>query len=174
MAGATLTVSLTGDDLDARFARLAALAAETTPIMKAIGAGIRDTTQARFDRAQDPEGTPWKGWSPAYAKVTRSSGLLRASAMRGGLMGSITFQANAHSVRVGSNKVYAAVHQFGATIVPRRGRFLIFRLGARVVFAKKVTLPARPYLGFGPAERQVVEDALTSALGQILRGRGGA
>ncbi len=164
MTGAVVTVRLEGDDFGAGFARLAAIGADTRGLMRMIGAGIRDTTQARFDRAQDAHGHPWKGWSPAYAAVTKSSGLLRGSAMRGGLMGSLTFAAGAHEVRIGSNKAYAAIHQFGGTIVPKRAKALIFRLGTKLVFAKKVTIPARPYLGFGEAERVVVADALALEL----------
>lgn len=164
MTGAIVTVRLEGDDFAAGFARLAAMGADTRPLMRAIGAGIRDTTQERFDRAEDPDGHPWKGWSPAYAAVTKSSGLLRASAMRGGLMGSIVFAATAHEVRIGSNKVYAAIHQFGGTIVPKQAKTLVFPLGKKLVFAKKVTIPARPYLGFGPHERTVVADALAFEL----------
>ena len=39
------------------------------------------------------------------------------------------------------------VHQYGATIVPKKGQFLRFPVGRgrkrRFVFAKKVTIPAR-------------------------------
>ena len=168
MTGATIEVSLDLGDLRTRLARLRALGWDATPLMRDIGEGVRATTQARFDSGTDPEGAPWKPWSPAYAAVTKSSGILRDAGMRGGLMGSITYEAGARSVRVGSNKVYAAAQQFGATIRPVRAPALRFMLGEKVVFAKKVTLPARPYLGWGPAERQVVEDAAGRAFGAAL------
>lgn len=79
--------------------------------------------------------------------------------MRGGLQGSITFRTGPDQVAVGTNKVYGAVHQFGATIRPK-GRALVFNLGGRKVFARSVTIPARPYLGFGAEDRQAVLDAL--------------
>ena len=170
MAGATITVSLAGDDLGARFGALAGRLSDTTPLMRAIGAGMRDAALDRFERGRDPDGRPWPGWSAAYAAVTKSSGLLRNAGMRGGLMGSLTFAATRTTMQLGSNKVYAAIHQFGGTIVPRRARALVFRLGRRVVFAQKVTIPARPYLGFGPKEREVVGDVLEAALARALRG----
>ena len=168
MTGATITVTLDTEDLRARLGRLRAFGVDTTPLMRDIGEGIRATTQERFHTATDPEGQPWKPWSPAYAAVTKSSGLLRDKGMRGGLMGSITYEAEARSVRVGSNKVYAGVQQFGATIRPVNARALRFHLGERVVFAKKVTIPARRYLGFGAAEREVVGDAVDRALAAAL------
>lgn len=47
---------------------------------------------------------------------------------------------------VGSDLIYAPVHEFGAVIFPRRRRFLRFVIAGRVIFAKKVTIPARPYV----------------------------
>lgn len=40
---------------------------------------------------------------------------------------------------------YAWVHELGATIVPVRARALRFEVDGRVVFARKVVIPARPY-----------------------------
>lgn len=52
----------------------------------------------------------------------------------------------------------AAVHQFGATIVPVEKQFLRFEVGEKVVFAKQVTIPARPYLGFSEETAQQIDD----------------
>lgn len=48
---------------------------------------------------------------------------------------------------IGSNVKYARIHEFGGTIVPKNGPFLVFRIGDRVIKTKKVTIPARPYMG---------------------------
>lgn len=50
------------------------------------------------------------------------------------------------SYEVSSGLVYAPVHEFGATIRPRRARALRFFVGGQLVFARKVTIPARPYV----------------------------
>lgn len=84
--------------------------------------------------------------------------------MRGGLMGSITFRAGRDHVEVGTNKIHAAVHQFGAEIKPRVARYLVFRLSIGIVHALKVTIPARPYLGIGPRDEEVILEALVDAL----------
>ncbi len=68
------------------------------------------------------------------------------------------------SVEVGSNLVYAAAHQFGATIKPTNGKLLHFRGHV----AKSVTIPARPYLGLSDADKnEIVERTLDWLQGQI-------
>jgi len=63
------------------------------------------------------------------------------------------------------------VHQFGATIVPKDAKALCFMLGSRVVFAEKVTIPARPYLGFGPADLAAVFEVVHTSLRLALATR---
>jgi phage virion morphogenesis protein len=168
VTGASITVSLQGDAIGAGFRKLQRIGHDPAPLLRAIGVGLVETTQRRFEMAQDPHGRPWAPLLPAYAAIKRGPGILRGAGMRGGLMGSITFATSAHSVRIGSNKVYAAIHQFGGTIKPVRARRLVFHLGKRVVFARQVQIPARPYLGFGPAERLVIEEAIAQELRHAL------
>ena len=54
---------------------------------------------------------------------------------------------------IGSGLIYAAIHQFGGTIVPKSADRLAFRIGNRQIFAKKVTMPARPYIGLSGEDR---------------------
>ena len=133
-------------------------------LLRAIGVGLRDTTQARFASETDPQGHRWAALSPAYA-ADKPAGL-RILSRSGQLQASLTFSADAvaSTVTVGSNKVYAAVHQFGAVIQPKQAKALVFRLGGRLVHAKRVTIRARPYLGFGPEDELVVLDALNVLL----------
>ena len=74
---------------------------------------------------------------------------------------------------MGSNKPYAAVHQFGATIRPVRAKFLTLRTRQGEVwgFAKEVTIPARPYLGLSAEDRRAVLDIVED---WSLRRMGGA
>jgi len=69
----------------------------------------------------------------------------------GGLRGSILTKTDEKSgsrvsVLVGTNLVYAAIQEFGGTIFPKKGRFLVFEIDGKKIFARKVTLPPRPYL----------------------------
>lgn len=155
------------------FARLSDMMADTSPIMRAIGVGLVSNTHARFEREIAPDGSSWAPLNPAYAAGKRGAGILRESAMRGGLMGSITFDAGQDSVEVGSNKVYAAVHQTGATIKPRSASHLAFRLGGEAVFAKSVTIPARPYIGVSDEDEEMILDVIENAVDRASGTSGG-
>ena len=181
MTAAAISVSLRAAPVMAAMKHLAEVGHDGHGLMAAIGVGLVETTQQRFERGRDPEGQPWKPLLPAYAAIKRGPSILRGGGASG-LMASITFAATAFSVRVGSNKKYAAVHQFGATIRPVSAPALAFflgsvRLGPRggmhrdrhLVLAKKVVVPARPYLGFGAADRAVVLERVETALAQALR-----
>ena len=65
----------------------------------------------------------------------------------GNLRRSITHEAKADFAKVGTNVVYAPVHEFGATIIPKTAKFLRFKVGGRWVRTKKVIIP--PYKGKG-------------------------
>lgn len=86
-----------------------------------IGEYLVSETQERFATSTDPDGNHWAG-------VQRSG---RPLWDFGHLMKSIEYQTDGHSLEVGSDLVYAAIHQFGGPA----GR------------NKSVTIEARPYLG---------------------------
>ncbi len=168
MAGATLTVAFEDGPVRQTMARWAQLGRDPVPLMRAIGRGLVENTQDRFDAGQAPDGSAWPELSPAYEGLKRGPGILREAGMRGGLQGSITFDVFGRDVAVGSNKIYAAVHQFGATIKPVRGRFLVFRTVSGVAFARRVTIPARPYLGISPADEMMVLDVAEAFLARAV------
>lgn len=47
---------------------------------------------------------------------------------------------------------YDWVHEYGATIEARRRPFMIFEIDGELIFAKRVTIPARPYFRPGVEE----------------------
>ena len=105
-----------------------------------------------FDGKHGPDGDPW----PARREVKKThpllneSGALRAAATGGA--GHVK-EIYPRDLVVGVSKqstgslAGAAIHQYGGTIEPRNKPFLVFQLNGELVFAKKVTIPARPYLG---------------------------
>ena len=129
-------------------------------LLRAIGVGLQHTTRDRFDSGRDPQGKPWAPLNPAYAASRRPMPILQQLGDSGGLKGSITFATGANQVAVGSNKVYAAIQQFGGVIRPKTARALAFRMGGHLILARSVTIPARPYLGFGAADEEVVSEAI--------------
>ncbi len=154
----------------AAIGRLHALMADTTPILRQIGIGMVRNAQQRMDRGVDPQGRPWVPLNPAYAATKRGPGILREAGMRGGLQGSLTSQAQHGELRVGSNKPYARIQQDGGVIVPKNARALVFRLAGGLVHAKRVTIPARPYLGFGEDDRELVLDVVDVFIRRAMHG----
>ena len=160
MAGVTLTVGFEDGEVRRTLGHWERLGRDPAPMLRAIGRGLVENTQDRFDAGQAPDGSAWEELRPWYAATKKGAGILREAGMRGGLQGSITFDVAGKELAVGSNKVYAAVHQFGATIKPARARFLVFRTADGEVFgrARSVTIPARPYLGISAADETMVLD----------------
>lgn len=155
MTGARLTASFNDASLSAALSGVRDAMRNPTPLLRTIGVGMAKNVRLRMDRGVDPQGVAWKPLSPAYAAIKKGPGILRESLM---LQRSITFVTAGHSVEIGSNRIYAAIQQFGGTIVPKTAKALVFKLGDRVVRVKKVTIPARPYLGMGPEDRETIED----------------
>jgi len=119
-------------------------------------------TQRRFRAGVDPDGAAWEKLHPLYAPIKRGPGILRASGL---LMRSVSSRVGADEVRVGSGRIYARIHQFGGVIVPKRARFLRFRLSIGMVKALKVTIPSRPFLGIDRQDEQEIGDVLEAILG---------
>jgi phage virion morphogenesis protein len=171
MTGAAIVSEF--DDVEIRSAidRLVKLSGNMAPLLKRIGLGMVDVTHQHFLDGKDPHGAAWKALRPDYAAEKKGPGILREKAMRGGLMGSITFQlAGSNAVAWGTNKKYGAVHQFGAVIRPVKAKNLVFHIGKRVVRCKQVVIPARPYLGFGPQEQRVVTEMVNLTLSEAITG----
>ena len=128
-------------------------------LLDSAGELIADQTRRRLaSEKRSPDG---KAWRP---NRQGTSILFRA----GHLAGSIVSQVHGSEVRVGSNLVYAAIHQFGGRITPRDARALHFRVGKKEVFARAVTIPARPWLGLSADNRDDLESVIEDWLEEVL------
>lgn len=130
----------------------------------AIGASLVLSTQQRFEREEDPDGNPW----PASLRNTLFGGRTLTDTAR--LVQSITHLATDDRVEVGTNAVYAAIHQHGGTIRPRVADKLTFRLpGGGFVSVDEVEMPRRAFLGLDDDDdaeiRALVADWLVSVEG---------
>lgn len=164
---ASITFTLNDKRAQAKLAALDAAASNKAPMYAAIGAALRTRIRLCFQLGIDPWGTPWRAIrfrAPAGKKDAKGKfkpSKKGRSQMQGNASGkagqplvdsgelreSITVKADGQGVTVGTNKIQARVQQFGATIVPKNGKTLAFPgPNGMVVFAKKVTIPARRYL----------------------------
>lgn len=159
MAGASVEISATVLDeaVLSAFTRLVGVMENTRPIMAAIGTGIVASTHRRFVSQTTPEGAKWQSLNPGYAPLKRNRRILTES---GRLRDSINSRAGNDQVRVGTNVIYAGVHQFGATIKPKTGSHLFFRMASGMVAAKSVTVPARPFLGISLEDEAMIAETV--------------
>lgn len=132
----------------------------------ALGEEIKAQTEERFDLGEEPSGKKW----PTSWRVKMGLGGGPTLVNTGDMRRSMTVNATDAGGELVVPKVYAATHQFGATIEPVSAKVLKFRLGNKgnqpnFVFTRKVTIPARPFLGFSlrniEALQQVVADYVT-------------
>lgn len=157
MAGASIEVRVEDREVRRGFTRLVGVMENTTPVMHAIGVGLTASTHRRFVTQTSPEGVAWTALNPDYKAIKRNSRILTES---GRLRGSISASAGRDVVVVGTNVVYAAIHQFGGTIEAKGGGHLVFRLASGLVMAKSVTLPAREYLGISADDEEMIADVV--------------
>ncbi|MBL4870543.1 MAG: phage virion morphogenesis protein, partial [Robiginitomaculum sp.] len=130
MSGVALHIDVS--DLGLAADRLEAIAGQIDlgVITAAVAGSVESQTKRRIsDEKTSPDGDPWAAWSAAYAG-TRHSGhsLLQGE---GDLLDGIFSEQRGDKAVVGSNEVYAAIHQFGG----KAGR------------NKSIDIPARPFLG---------------------------
>lgn len=141
MSGVRITLTGKEAALDA-LADAAAAMDHPRPLFDEIGAALAVSTQMRFERGVGPDGNPWP---PSLRAIVEGGRTLVDSAR---LMGSITHEATDSGVAVGTNLIYAAIHQFGGVIRPVSAPKLAFKLATgQKAFVDQVTIPARPFLG---------------------------
>lgn len=157
MSGVSLEVQITDKAVHQAFTRLIGVMADTTPVMNAIGTGLVGSTHRRFITQTSPDGQAWAKLNPEYKKGKRNSRILTES---GRLRDSITHRAGRDSVTIGTNVIYAAPHQLGATIKPASASHLWFRMGGNLIKAVSVTLPARPFLGISSDDEAMVAETV--------------
>lgn len=120
--------------------RWRAAAVKSKPIKK-------DRQVVGYGQARDKEGRlvlTAKGKAQQRANAAGTPGQpLRDT---GRLERSITQRADANGVTVGTNLRQARIHQFGGVIKAKPGKRLAFPgPDGELIFAKRVTIPARPY-----------------------------
>ena len=115
------------------------------PLMKNIAGIMLDSVEENFEKEGRPD--KWQGLAKTTIKQRNKKGYWpgRILQVRGELAASITSKYDENSAVVGTNKVYAAIHQFGGEAGKN----------------KKVKIPARPYLKLGDKEnKQIIENIL--------------
>lgn len=164
MAGASITLD-NADPVMAALAELSAALTDGTEIYDGIGAAMVARTKMRFDAGVGPDGNPW----PPSIRAILEDG--KTLVDKGILKNSMSHIPTPNSVTWGTHVIYAAVHQFGATITPKNGDFLHFLWpGVGLFTVKSVTIPARPFIGLSNDDRAEIDEIVTAAMARHLAG----
>jgi phage gpG-like protein len=115
-------------------------------LMEGLGRLGQMQTRKRIEvEKTTPHGAAWK-------PTSEGRGALFVTGTH--LARSIDYVASETETRWGSGWIGARVHQFGAVITPKNGEALTFDLSGKQVFARRVTIPARAYVGLSKANEQ--------------------
>ncbi|MGX1100251.1 phage virion morphogenesis protein [Amorphus sp. MBR-141] len=155
-----MSVSLTlhASEIDEALVRLKPiLDFEPAGMMEDIAALGESQTRRRItDEKTAPDGTPWPpNW--------KGSSILHETGRN--LLDSVASSASSDVAEWGASWEFAHVHQDGMEIVPVKGDRLAFFLGSRFVTPKKVTIPARPFVGISAENEEEIIALVTDIWG---------
>ena len=121
-----------------------------SPILREVGEYLDLSHRLRWDRAESPDGLPWK---PLKAETVqrkirkgRNRGILVES---GNLRDLLRYQVSGEALYFGTGLVYGATHQFGR---PEAG------------------IPARPWLGISDDDEIAIEGIVYRHLADVTGG----
>jgi len=145
MSGASIRLSV--DLLGSRrpgdsFGALVLRMADLTPVMDVIGSSMQDSVARRFGSEIGPGDKPWKRSKRAVEKGGKTL------VDQGYLRDSVTWKTGPGYVEIGTNRLYAGIHQFGG----KAGR------------GHSLELPARPFLGIDDVDEVKIEEIVKDFL----------
>ncbi|WP_297813137.1 phage virion morphogenesis protein [uncultured Helicobacter sp.] len=115
------------EELQGKLEKLSKALENKMPLLRRVANTLQNTTEESFDKQASPFGEKWKPNAPKTLQKKRGNKILIQSGL---LSQSFTQKVTGSSAQVGTNKSYAAIHQFGG----KAGR------------GKRVTIPARPFM----------------------------
>ena len=129
MSDEPIEIKIDNQKVEKALLEIAQKTSNLRPLMKNIAGIMADSTEENFKEEGRPK---WKDLSEKTKTVRRKTGHYPGQILQvsGQLAMSITTQYDNESAVIGSNKVYAAIHQLGGPAGKN----------------KKTTIPARPYL----------------------------
>lgn len=144
MAGATGIYTLDDTELKAILSRMEGAIKDLTPVMHPFGEYMLMRTEERFDAEETPEGVPWEPLSEITVARKRKRNKIDKILQQDGFLKLVNYEAGHDGLELGSNRIYAAIHQFGG----EAGR------------NKSVTIPQREFLGFNDEDIKEFEETV--------------
>jgi len=117
MAGAEIKINIDDKKIRDLLGRIRRNLGSLKPAMEIIGETVQASIQRNFEKGGRPD--KWQDLADVTKKRRAQKGkwpgmILMQSGVAGGLAGSIIYRASDDRTVVSANKIYAAVHQFGA------------------------------------------------------------
>ena len=138
MAGATIQIEFDDSQVRAALDALTDAGRDLRPAMMEIGETLLNSARERFVDEEAPDGSAWAPLSEGTLRAKkRNRG--RILTRDGYLGGTLAHRADSDSVEIGSPRIYAGTHQFGA----ERGAFGVTSRGSPIPWGD---IPARPFL----------------------------
>lgn len=152
-----ITIEIKNDGISAGLQRALDALTNTQPLMNQLGEYLVESTKQRFPTGRAPDGSVWAPKSPVTLERYRRNGdkadgrpLFGPSSA---LSNNISAQAGPDVVEWGSDRVYAAVQQFGAA----QGAFGRTSRNGPIPWGN---IPARPFLGLSAEDEVAVLDII--------------
>lgn len=183
MAGANIQIEYNSQAVLSRLHGMLDATAKSGALLQDWGEALVESTQRRFTSQTGPDGQVWQALSPRYAKRKKRH-QDKALVLDGYLRDLLRYQVNGDELLIGSDRKYAAIHQFGGEIdIAARSQQMYFRQykagHVSQLFVKKgrsnfaqwatigahsIKIPARPFLGVSTEDEtmllQKAEDRL--------------
>jgi phage gpG-like protein len=141
---ANVSFRVTRDDIRPALAKMLATAKNPEKVMRSMGTTFMSITMGNFNDS-DYRPSPWvpkKNGSPSNLKLNNV------------LSRSFHLSVTSTTATVSTPEDYAAIHQFGGTIKPKKGPYLMFEWApGKWAKVKEVIMPARPFF---PVENGVL------------------
>ena len=180
----TITIKINTDALENTVETLQHRLSHMRPVMTGISLLMLEVVEDAFANERDPvTGTPWQPLKPATQQQRARHGHAgKILQVTGSLAASIQAESGDDYALVGTNKSYAAVHQFGfsgSQSVSAHSRQVTKAFGKRLpnavhqavkAHSRQQHIPARPFLGMSQSDEQRIKDKVQDYLlhGEIL------
>lgn len=155
MPGVIINVSIDTKEVKRALSALEARITNRAPIMHTLGVGLVGHVQRRLGSGALT--SRWAPLNPAYRATKRNRNMLVES---GSLRSSLASKADNNKVIVGTNRIYAAIHQLGGEIKPKTAKRLFFKLGTGFISTKSVKIPPRPFLTIEQQDEKMIAEII--------------
>jgi phage gpG-like protein len=111
----------------------------------------------------------------SYVQSQKLSGQvlhIRTNRLKSSIQGTTNDDGQSLEGKVGTNVIYARIHEYGGEIKAKNSPLLRFKIGDQWISKKKVTMPERPYLRPSLQEnKEFIVQRFSKSVKSILEGK---